>query len=30
MLSKLQSPNLDKALVFLDDKLLPSTFDVVE
>lgn len=30
VLSKLQSPNLDKALVFLDDKLLPSTSNAVE
>ena len=29
-LSKLQSPNLDKALTFLDDKLLPSTSNAVE
>ena len=30
VLSKLQSPNLDKALTFLDDKLLPSTSNAVE
>ncbi len=30
LLSKLQSPNLDKALTFLDDKLLPSTSHAVE
>jgi hypothetical protein len=30
ILSKLQSPNLDKALTFLDDKLLPSTSNAVE
>jgi len=30
LLSKLQSPNLDKALTFLDDKLLPSTSNAVE
>lgn len=29
-LSKLRSPNLDKALTFLDDKLLPSTSNAVE
>ncbi len=29
-LSKLFSPNLDKALTFLDDKLLPSTSNAVE
>jgi hypothetical protein len=29
-LSKLHSPNLDKALTFLDDKLLPSTSNAVE
>jgi transposase len=29
-LSKLFSPNLEKALVFLDDKLLPSTSNAVE
>lgn len=29
-LSKLQSPNLEKALTFLDDKLLPSTSNAVE
>jgi Transposase len=29
-LSKLTSPNLDKALTFLDDKLLPSTSNAVE
>jgi hypothetical protein len=26
----LQSPNLEKALTFLDDKLLPATSNVVE
>jgi len=30
VLSKLQSSNLDKALTFLDDKLLPSTSNAVE
>jgi len=30
ILSKLQSPNLDKALTFLDDKLFPSTSNAVE
>ena len=30
ILSKLQSPILDKALTFLDDKLLPSTSNAVE
>jgi hypothetical protein len=30
VLSKLQSPTLDKALTFLDDKLLPSTSNAVE
>jgi hypothetical protein len=30
ILSKLQSPNIDKALTFLDDKLLPSTSNAVE
>jgi hypothetical protein len=30
VLSQLQSPNLDKALTFLDDKLLPSTSNAVE
>ena len=29
-LSKLYSPNLQKALTFLDDKLLPSTSNAVE
>lgn len=29
-LKKLDSPNLDKALTFLDDKLLPSTSNAVE
>jgi hypothetical protein len=29
-ISKLNSPNLDKALTFLDDKLLPSTSNAVE
>ena len=29
-MSKLQSPNLEKALTFLDDKLLPSTSNAVE
>jgi len=29
LLRKLQSPNLDKALTFLDDKLLPSTSNAV-
>ena len=29
-MSKLFSPNLDKALTFLDDKLLPSTSNAVE
>jgi hypothetical protein len=27
---KLHSPNLDKALTFLDDKLLPATSNAVE
>ena len=30
ILGKLRSPNLDKALTFLDDKLLPSTSNAVE
>ena len=30
VLQKLQSPNLDKALTFLDDKLFPSTSNAVE
>jgi hypothetical protein len=30
ILSKLQSPNLEKALTFLDDKLFPSTSNAVE
>ncbi len=30
ILSKLRSPNLEKALTFLDDKLLPSTSNSVE
>jgi len=30
ILNRLQSPNLDKALTFLDDKLLPSTSNAVE
>jgi hypothetical protein len=30
ILNKLQSPTLDKALTFLDDKLLPSTSNAVE
>jgi hypothetical protein len=30
ILRKLQSPNLDKALTFLDDKLFPSTSNAVE
>ncbi len=30
VLRKLQSPSLDKALTFLDDKLLPSTSNAVE
>jgi hypothetical protein len=30
VLSKLQSPNLEKALTFLDDQLLPSTSNAVE
>jgi hypothetical protein len=30
ILNKLRSPNLDKALTFLDDKLLPSTSNGVE
>jgi hypothetical protein len=30
VLSKLQSPNVDKALTFLDDQLLPSTSNAVE
>jgi hypothetical protein len=29
-LQKLFSPNLEKALIFLDDKLLPSTSNAVE
>ena len=29
-LDKLSSPNLEKALTFLDDKLLPTTSDAVE
>ncbi len=29
-MSKLFSPNLEKALTFLDDKLLPSTSNAVE
>ena len=29
-LQKLYSPNLEKALVFLDDRLLPSTSNAVE
>ena len=29
-LDKLKSPTLEKALVFLDDKLLPSTSNAVE
>jgi hypothetical protein len=29
-LDKLKSPNLEKALVFLDDKLLPATSNAVE
>ena len=29
-MNKLRSPNLDKALTFLDDKLLPSTSNAVE
>ena len=29
-LDKLKSPNLEKALVFLDDRLLPSTSNAVE
>ena len=29
-LDKLRSPNLEKALVFLDDDLLPSTSNAVE
>ena len=29
-LDKLKSPNLEKALVFLDDKLMPSTSNAVE
>ena len=29
-LTKLFSPNLEKALTFLDDKLLPSTSNAVE
>ena len=29
-LSKLSSPNLEKALVFLDDSLLPATSNAVE
>src|SRR4029077_13701423 len=30
ILTKLRSPNLDKALTFLDDKLFPSTSNAVE
>jgi hypothetical protein len=30
ILNKLRSPNVDKALTFLDDKLLPSTSNAVE
>jgi hypothetical protein len=30
LLNKLRAPNLDKALTFLDDKLLPSTSNAVE
>ena len=30
ILNKLQSPNLEKSLTFLDDKLLPSTSNAVE
>src|SRR5262249_6747059 len=30
ILTKLRSPSLDKALTFLDDKLLPSTSNAVE
>lgn len=30
ILNKLRSPHLDKALTFLDDKLLPSTSNAVE
>jgi hypothetical protein len=30
VLTKLRSPNLDKALTFLDDKLFPSTLNAVE
>jgi hypothetical protein len=30
ILTKLRSPNLDKALTFLDEKLLPSTSNAVE
>jgi len=30
IVNKLRSPNLDKALMFLDDKLLPSTSNAVE
>ena len=30
ILIKLRSPNLDKALTFLDDKLFPSTSNAVE
>ncbi len=30
VLNKLNSPNLEKALTFLDDKLLPSTSNAVE
>ena len=29
-MTKLRSPHLDKALTFLDDKLLPSTSNAVE
>ena len=29
-MNKLRSPNLDKALTFLDDKLFPSTSNAVE
>src|SRR4029079_5423438 len=30
ILNKLRSPNLDQALTFLDDKLLPATSNAVE
>jgi hypothetical protein len=30
VLNKLNAPNLEKALTFLDDKLLPSTSNAVE